>query len=87
MSFGPAGPGPPRGAAPERVTVSSPLSTQLFLAGSSQQRGPKAGALTSRRLLVSLATRVLRGGPTYQPAPNCSCVSSLSRNRTGWVLP
>ena len=64
MSFGPASPGPPRGAAPERDTASSPLSTQLFLPGSSQQRGPEEGALTSRELPQSLA-RVLRwAGPS-----------------------
>jgi len=64
MSFGPAGPGPPRNAAPERDTVSGPFSTLLFLPGSSQRRGPEEGPVSPQPIPFFL-TRVLRwAGPT-----------------------
>ena len=51
----PAG-GPPRGAAPERDTVSGPFPTLLFLTGSFQGRGPEEGTAIRQGIAESLAT-------------------------------
>ncbi len=63
MSFGPAGPGPPRGAAPKRDTVSGPFSTLFFLPGSSQRRGPEEGPVSRPRVIQTLAP----GPPVGRP--------------------